>query len=118
MRKLFIIPLIFLSTFVFGQTVLDKMVMPVQAGTSTIENGKAVIKLDAATIQMLANKNSNATYYITITPLCDCGQFYVSNQGDDSFTVQQTGNTAGAITFEYIVYVKRSHPGAGGTQVK
>ena len=117
MRTLIIIPMLFLSSLLFGQkSVMERMVMPCQAGSSTIQNGKAVIALDDYTAQMISNKDIHASYYVTITPSCNCGEFYVSEKGDKSFTVQQTGNTTGPITFDYIVYLKRGAPQTGITK--
>jgi hypothetical protein len=79
----------------------------VQSGTATTENGKAIVQLK--------NKISNALYEVSVTPKCNnCGQLTVSEKSETSFTVQQTGDAGGNITFSYNVYIK---PGAGNGPV-
>lgn len=109
MRFLTLITFLSLAVRVVGQNNATENITTVQAGTATIAYGKATITLNQATSQMLSDKNNiSASYYVSITPLCNCGQFYISEKGNDSFTIEQSANSnSGEVRFDYIVYVKQ-----------
>ena|ERR1700677_4332474 len=105
MRTLLIVSLVLLASFAFGQNTVDN-ISPVQGGTAIMQDGKAVIVLNETAMQLLANKTNSPKYIVSITPLCNCGQFYVSEKGANSFTVEQTGDASGVVSFDYVVYVE------------
>ncbi len=89
--------------------ILAEMISPLQAGTATLINGKALIKID----ERVAGKmewDKNLSYIVMLTPYNDCGQVIISEKNSGSFVISQacnnqTGNTA---TCDYIVYLKET----------
>jgi hypothetical protein len=110
MRYLLIITFLFFTGLACAQTPMPPQedISPVQAGTATLDNGKTTISLNKLALRMLSDKNNAPEYVVSVTPLCNCGQFYVSTKDSASFTVQSEGVNSGIVSFDYVVYVKRT----------
>jgi hypothetical protein len=106
MKTFITFSLFFFTTIAFGQSSSLQNINPIQAGTATIISGKAIINLDENTITSLSAENGGEGYVVVLTPLCNCGQFYISDKGSKSFTVTTTGKGSNNASFDYVVFLK------------
>jgi hypothetical protein len=81
-------------------------VIPVQVGTVTLTQGKAVVALSNATKEKLQRPDALG-YYVTLTPLDECPNLRLSEKKNESFSIstQANDNTANV---DYVVLLKVS----------
>jgi len=73
----------------------DNKVISIAAGTETLVDGSQTIEVDVLP----------KTYFVIITPLEECGQLYVAEKTEKSFTVRQMGdNSLPEVQFDYVVF--------------
>lgn len=86
--------------------ISQERIVAVQAGTVQLVNGKLTVPLTENTLKQLAGKD--AQYFVTLTPIGDCGQLKVLEKKGNQFTVQEFSQVGSNGTFDYVVSVKKT----------
>ncbi len=86
-------------------------IIPYQAGTSCIISGVSSIKLSDSQIQNLG-KVINTSYFVSLTPIGDCGSLKLLKKDNNEFTVQEiqfpdAKPQSNEHCFDYVVFRKQ-----------
>lgn len=73
-------------------------------GSETLQNGVAIVKLDAA---FLDAANTGVAYHVFLTPKGDANTLYVTNETASGFEVRESGKGQSSIAFDYRIVAKR-----------
>lgn len=111
--KIAIVCFFFLSTLLVqgqNQSVRER-IFPIQSGTAELINGTATIQLNRDLVGVLSDvERKDATYFVTFTPINDCGFLTLKEKGLDKFVVKETlldnKATSNKHSFDYIIYLK------------
>jgi hypothetical protein len=74
-------------------------------GSSSLQNGEAVIKVDPL---FAGTVNLNEDYHVFLTPLGDCKGLYVTNKTGTGFEVHELGGGTSNVSFDYRIAAHRA----------
>lgn len=110
MKKIALITIFILAGFcaVNAQTATRERIVPAQAGTVQLTGGKATVTIKDMLVARLNNPDiKGSSYFVSLTPIGNCGQLNIIEKTNKQFTIQEVGSgNSEAHSFDYIIFVK------------
>jgi hypothetical protein len=84
-------------------------IIAVQAGTVTMQHGKALIALSKEALSELSTSSNSLSYYVTITSVDNNFQFGIADKNSKSFTIKVISPVvegSDGVSVDYVVFAK------------
>ena len=97
---------------VSAQTMISKtLISPLQAGTVTINQGKAYVDLTKEVTNELSNKENQPEYYVVFTPQTSANvNVVMTDKNDKGFSIKANARKTdtNGTRIDYVVFVKET----------